>query len=180
MTATMRPRVRRSRRRWVTLRRLVTMASLVFAWCALWGEVSVANLASGVLLAAAVSFPSIATPGVGRVRLWPLLQFGALVAKDLVVSTAQLAWDIVTPTDHSDEAIIAVAVPSEARAHLLLLVTAITVTPGTAVVDADPDTGTLYLHLLYSSQSDEVTAHVNQLAELASRALPVTAREVAS
>lgn len=158
----------------VTPRRLFTMALLVAAWCALWGTVSVANVASGVLLAVAVTLFAGVDPDASGIRPWPLLQFGWLVGFDLVVSTAQVAWEILTPTDYTDEAIIAVDTPVGARSHLLMLVVAITVTPGTAVVDTDAETGRLYLHLLHADQEDEIRQHVDRLADLACRALPMT------
>jgi multisubunit Na+/H+ antiporter MnhE subunit len=54
-----------------------------------------------------------------------------------------------------------------------MLVVAITVTPGTAVIDSDVDTGRLYLHVLHAEKSDEIRRHVGKLADLACRALPV-------
>ena len=155
-----------------TLRRAITMASLVFAWCALWGEPSVANVASGTAIAALVTGPGIGTPGRGRIVTRPLLRFAALVAVDLVRSTVAVAREILTPTDSTDEAIVAVSVPFESRTHLLLLIAAVTVTPGTAVVDADPDTGMLYLHLLHGDRRAETERHVRELAQLACAALP--------
>jgi multicomponent Na+:H+ antiporter subunit E len=86
-----------------------------------------------------------------------------------------VAWEILTPTDYTDEAIIAVDTQVESRSHLLMLVVAITVTPGTAVVDTDADTGRLYLHLLHAEKADAIVAHVQRLADLACRALPVDA-----
>lgn len=159
----------------LTLRRGLTATTLVFAWCALWGNVSWANIGSGIVVAAAVIATGYGTPGRGAVRLVPLVRFGALVAADLVASTANVAREILTPTDYTDEAIVAVTVPTETRTHLLLLIVAITVTPGTAVVDADPDTGTLYLHLLHHKRRDTTATHVRRLAELACAGLPTTA-----
>lgn len=156
-------------------RRLMTLILLVAAWCALWGAVSVANVLAGALAAVTVMLVAGIQPGHGRVRLVPALQFVWLVAIDLVVSTLNVAWEILTPTDHSDEAIIAVDTSIETRSHLLGLVVAITVTPGTAVVDSDIDTGRLYLHLLHADKADDITAHVQRLADLAGRALPVDA-----
>ncbi len=158
---------------WLTLRRLVTVAALVAAWCALWGEVSVANLLSGVIVAAVVSASGIGTAGRGGIRLRPLARFVGLVAVDLVISTVTVAREILTPTDYTEEAIIAVPVPAETRSHLLLMIVAVTLTPGTAVVDADPEGGMLYLHLLHADGREATTAHVQELADLACRALPV-------
>ncbi len=166
-----------------TPRRLVTVALLVVAWCSLWGSFSVANVASGIVVAAAASLVAGSEPGASRIHLPSLLHFFWLVAVDLVVSTAQVAWEILTPTDYTDEAIIAVDTRLEARSHLLMLVVAITVTPGTAVVDADPDTGCLYLHVLHAERSDQISAHVKRLADIGCRSLPIAsdgAREVAA
>ena len=83
------------------------------------------------------------------------------------------SWEILTPTDNTDEAIIAVDTDVASRSHFLMLVVAITVTPGTAVIDTDADTGRLYLHVLHAEKAPEITAYVPQLAQLACRALPV-------
>ena len=156
----------------VTVRRLATAAGLVFAWCALWVDFSVPNLLSGCLVAGAVAMVGVGPPGRGRVHLAPLIWFAVLAGIDLMRSTASVAWEVLTPTDHTDEAIVALDLPMQTRHHLLLMVVAITVTPGTAVVDADPDTGRLYLHLLHRNREAEVTAHVERLVELACRGLP--------
>ncbi len=154
-------------------RRLLTLALLVAAWCALWGSVSVANIASGTLVAIAATLFAGVDTEAGGLRIVPLLHFIWLVLVDLIVSTAHVAWEILTPTDHTDEAIIAVDTQIGSRSHFLMLVIAITVTPGTAVIDSDGDTGRLYLHLLHAEKAAEIEQHVRQLAELACRALPV-------
>lgn len=158
----------------VTPRRSLTIALLVGAWCALWGALSVANVLSGTLIAVAATVFSGVDRHAGGLRIIPLLHFVWLVAIDLVVSTLQVAWEILTPTDYTDEAIIAVDAPLGARSHFLMLVVAITVTPGTAVVDGDADTGRLYLHVLHADKADDIVRHVHRLADLACRALPVT------
>jgi multicomponent Na+:H+ antiporter subunit E len=157
----------------LTLRRLATLALLVIAWCALWGSVSVANVLSGTLIAVAATLFSGVDRNAGGLRIVPLLHFVWLVVVDLVVSTVQVAWEILTPTDYTDEAIIAVDTHIEARSHFLMLVVAITVTPGTAVIDSDADTGRLYLHVLHADKAPEIEQHVRKLVDLACRALPV-------
>jgi multicomponent Na+:H+ antiporter subunit E len=163
----------------LTPRRLATLALLVIAWCALWGAVSVANVLSGTLVAVAATLFSGVDRSTGGLRIVPLVQFIWLVAVDLVSSTASVAWEILTPTDYTDEAIIAVDTDIESRSHFLMLVVAITVTPGTAVIDSDSDTGRLYLHLLHAEKAPGIEQHVRKIAALACRALPVK-NEVAS
>jgi len=146
---------------------------LVVAWCALWGSVSAANLLSGTLVAVAATLFSGVDRNAGGLHIVSLLHFVWLVVVDLVVSTVQVAWEILTPTDYTDEAIIAVDTDIGSRSHFLMLVVAITVTPGTAVIDSDADIGRLYLHLLHAEKAPEIEQHVRHLAELACRALPL-------
>ncbi len=164
-------------RRWLTFRRLMAVAVLVFAWCSLWGEISVANVVSGTVVAFGAT--AIGTPGRGGVRFGPLVRLAGLVALDMVTSTVSVAREILTPTDRTDEAVVAVPVPGDARTHLLLLIVAITVTPGTAVIDADPDASVLYLHMLHADRRDATAAHVQRLATLACQALPTGPAAVA-
>lgn len=162
-------------------RHFILIAGLTFAWCALWGNVSVANILSGIAVSCGLVYLGIRNrtgmDGVtsGRVRVRPLLSLAALVAWDLAKSTVQVAKEVLTPDDESiNEAIIAVDLPPEAEHHLLLLVVAITVTPGTAVVDTDLEKRKLYLHILHYDGRAEIEAHVKRLAELAFAAFPAS------
>jgi multicomponent Na+:H+ antiporter subunit E len=165
--------LRSSLRALLTPRRFLVVVVLVAAWCALWGDVSVANILSGTLVAVVATLFAGVDHDAGGVRIVPLLHFVWLVVVDLVVSTVQVAWEILTPTDYTDEAVIAVDTDIAARSHFLMLVVAITVTPGTAVIDSDVDSGRLYLHVLHAEKAPEIDEHVRLLAELACRSLPV-------
>jgi len=165
--------LRGSLRALLTPRRFLVVVVLVAAWCALWGTVSVANILSGTLVAVVATLFAGVDRHAGGVRIVPLLHFLWLVVVDLVVSTVNVAWEILTPTDYTDEAVIAVDTDIAARSHFLMLVVAITVTPGTAVIDSDADSGRLYLHVLHAEKAPDIVEHVRLLAELACRALPV-------
>ncbi|MEO0495622.1 MAG: Na+/H+ antiporter subunit E [Actinomycetota bacterium] len=160
-------------RRHFPIRRVILIVGLVAAWCALWNQLSFANVASGLVIAIIVSHRTIGPPGVGRVRIRPLLTFGAIVGQDLVMSTFNVAYEVITPTDYTEEAIIGVDLPGNARAHMMLIAVAVTVTPGTAVIDVDPDTSRIYLHILHAERADATAEHVQKLAELACQALPM-------
>ena len=156
-----------------SIRKVVEILALTAAWCALWRTISFANIAAGLLIGTVLAFSGYSTSGRGSVRLGALVRLAGLILVDLAKSTAGVAYEVLTPTDSTDEAVIGVALPPHERDHLLLLTLAITLTPGTAVVDADTDQDIIYVHLLYADQRDEVTAHVLRLADLAHEALPV-------
>lgn len=153
-----------------SFRPVLLAVGLASVWCALWAEWSLANLAAGLLIGSAVAWWF--RPEPGRIRVVPLVRLLGLVLFDLLASTIAVAREILTPTDRTRESVIEVRVPRESRSHVLVLVVAITLTPGTAVVDADPDTGTLYLHLLHDDRRGAVERHAQQLARLACQALP--------
>lgn len=149
--------------------------SVTAAWCALWRDVSLANLLGGACVAALVGATGGLRGAGGPVRWRPLGRLAVIVLWDLVISTIGVAREILRPAG-AEEAICAIELPTEARRHLLMLVVAITVTPGTAVVDADPATGTLYVHLLDASRLPATRDHVERLAELSIAALPARPR----
>lgn len=158
--------------RQITFRRAVSVTALTAAWCALWGSPSAANILSGLLVSSAAV--TLGMPARrGGIRVVPLLQLIWLVAVDLVVSTAVVVREVLTPTDFTDEAIIAIPIPPGGRVHLFLSYVAITITPGTAVVAAEADASVIYLHVLHADRRDEVEEHVLTLFDLAERALPL-------
>ena len=55
--------------------------------------------------------------------------------------------------------------------HHLIVVVAVTVTPGTAVVDVDPETSTWTIHLLRADRIDEVRDHIDELVALVNEAI---------
>ena len=157
-----------------SVRRLVTLAGLVLAWCALWGSFSAANVLSGVVAGVVVLLVGAGGSGRGGIRVVPLLRFIGLVTVDMITSTATVIREVLTPTDHTEEGIVGVDLPAGAEHHLLLLFVAITVTPGTAVVAADSDGTRVYLHVLHCDRRAQIEAHVHEIAHLAVEALPVS------
>ena len=155
-------------------RRVVTTAGLVMVWCGLWGSVSIANLASGLALSVVVLAADRGPTASHVIRFRPLLKFAWLVLVDLARSTINVAIEIATPNDGTEEVIVAVDLPATGSEHMLLLSASITLSPGTAVVDVDRSSGRYYIHLLHGRLSDETVAHAHELAKLACEALPTS------
>ncbi|MBT8239812.1 MAG: Na+/H+ antiporter subunit E [Acidimicrobiia bacterium] len=150
---------------------VITVLLLAAAWVGLWGTISVANVLSGLLVGAtAVLLRPVAS--ISGIKLAPLARLGWLILVDLASSTVQVAREVLTPTDYTDEGIIAVEIPAAAIDHALLLTSSITLTPGTAVVDIDYQHPAIFLHLLHLDRRVQVEAHVAELAALAVEALP--------
>ena len=149
------------------LRMLGMTVAVVLAWMSLWRDISWANLVSGIAIAAVLLLTGLLRPSPMPLRIVPFANFIFLVIGDLLKSTWAVVYEVLTPTDYTEEGIIAVDVPAGSCDSFLLLTVAITITPGTAVVDVDREKEILYLHLLHLDGRDEVEAHVLELAELA-------------
>lgn len=152
--------------------RVVAVPSVVFMWCALWRDVSVANVASGLLVALVIVLGRPPVAPRRRIRPVAALGFVALVAWDLIRSTATVVAEILTPTDRTSERLLPVHLAAE-HAHVQhLVLVAVTLTPGTAVVESDTTSRMLLLHLLHGTRAPATAAHVSRLARRAAAAFP--------
>jgi multicomponent Na+:H+ antiporter subunit E len=151
------------------------MAWLVAAWVALWGEPSAANLLTGVLVAGGLilAFPAFPAPGgARRGRLHPLAaaRFAASFLWDLVVATAVVAREVVTPGSRISEGIVAVPIRGVSDLVTTVVANAISLTPGTLTVEVDRDPTVLYVHVLHLRDATAVRRDVRALEARAIRA----------
>ena len=143
---------------------------LLVLWIALWGELTIANVITGVVVIAALA---ILFPGKLRsshsIRLLPAVSFFFYMVRSIVVAS----WDVIR----------AVLIPNEKRRHaeifhvhlkstspLIRAVTAntISLTPGTVIVSIDTDTADMEIHVLGKTDSAEfqnaIHAHEDRVA----------------
>ncbi len=150
---------------------LLAAVGLAAAWCALWGDPSLGNIVAGLALGL-VLIALFGPPSQPGVRIVPLAALTGAIVRDLVESTVAVAREVLTPTDYTDERYVTVALGEVGRRHLLLIASAVTLTPGTAVVDVDDATGAVVLHLLHGHREPDTVDHVRRLAALADQAFP--------
>lgn len=132
---------------------------LVLVWILLWGSWSWADLLSGTVIAVAVTvlLPLPAVVGGIRVRPLGLLVFLGHFLVDLAVSGAQVAWLALRPgggRQHS--AIIRVEMRTDSDLLLTMIAEALSLVPGSIVLDLDRENRMLALHLLHVRDLDDV------------------------
>ncbi|WP_329108466.1 Na+/H+ antiporter subunit E [Micromonospora sp. NBC_01699] len=137
-----------SRGRWRD--QLVTVIWLVLVWNLLWGEFTWGNVLGGTLVAllVLVFFPLPRVTFDGRIRPLGLLRFAARFVAELVTASVQVAWIALRPDGVRHSAIIAVPLRVRSDLNLTLTAEALSLVPGTLIVEAVRDTGTLYVHVL--------------------------------
>lgn len=95
-----------------------------------------------------------------RVVYW--IKLIVLFFWELLVSSAQVLWDIVTPDHRSNPAIIDMPLDVKTDAGILLVTNLISLTPGTLSIDVSPDRKTLQLHVMFADDPDAVIRDLKQ------------------
>jgi len=154
--------------------RVVLVVWLTLLWVVLWREVSLANLASGLAIAAVVLLvfpPRQAEEHDHRVRPLRLLAFLAYFGWQVLVSNLVVAREIVTRRDRISSGIVAVPMAFCSDLVITVVANAITLTPGTLTVELRRDPTTLYVHVLHLSDLDQVRRDIRTLQRKVVRAI---------
>jgi multicomponent Na+:H+ antiporter subunit E len=147
---------------------------LVSFWLLAWGQVSVANVASGIVVAAALllAFPphrrtvsgrSISPMGTARLVLYVL---GQLVPSNVLVTR-----EILSRRSRIRTGVLAYPLEQPSDAVLSLMAHVIALTPGTMTVEATSDPPVLYVHFLLLHDLTEARRSLARLERLAVAAL---------
>jgi multicomponent Na+:H+ antiporter subunit E len=143
---------------------------LTLVWVLLWGTFSWANLLGGLVVAVGVlvAFPLPAVSSGGRLRPLALVRVVLDVARDLAVSSVQVAWQSVRPGPPIRSSIVAVEVPDDSELLMALLVECLSLVPGSVVVEASAAERTLWAHVLGIADEAGVERFRRQVARLVS------------
>ncbi|WP_404425424.1 Na+/H+ antiporter subunit E [Nibricoccus sp. IMCC34717] len=87
-----------------------------------------------------------------RLLAWPgaALIFLCFYVKEVVVSNFKVARDVLSPSPRFKPGLVAVPVGGLTERQRLMLAVFLTMTPGTISVDIDAESGSLWLHTLYT------------------------------
>nr|MDT0657069.1 Na+/H+ antiporter subunit E [Micromonospora sp. DSM 115978] len=150
---------------------LLTVGWLVLVWNLLWGEFSVGNLVGGVLVAVfiLVFFPLPSVTFGGRFRPVGVVRFLTWFLSDLVVASVQVAGIALRPGYVPRSAIIGVRLRIRSDLNLTLTAEALSLVPGSLIIEADRENATLYVHVLDVRGPADVTAARRKVLDLEAR-----------
>ena len=141
-----------------------TFAFLVFAWVAVTGEVSVANLLEGAVLAGLLVL-LLRVPLRRRFRFEKVPKALGLLLyflKEILLSNAAVARSLLSPVSSLSPGIVAVPLDLKSDAGIAVLANLVTLTPGTLSLDVSPDRKTLYVHALHVEDPDAFRREVKE------------------
>lgn len=134
---------------------------LAIIWAALWGSFSLTQLVAGYLVGFAtlwVTQPLFGGPNTYYLRAYRIVRLILFFIYDLTMSSIRVAYDVLTPTDRSNPAILEMPLDVKSDIEILLVTNLISLTPGTLSLDVTPDRKTLIVHAMFADDPEAVIA----------------------
>ena len=132
---------------------------LAVVWAMLTGTFTLGSLVTGFVLGFAalwVIAPLLEAPRGYFMRTIYWVRLVVMFHYELVVSSFQVLWDVVTPRQRSRPAIVDLPLDVSSDAGILLVTNLISLTPGTLSIDVSPDRSTLRVHAMFGEDPDAV------------------------
>ena len=157
------------------MRRVGFGALLVILWVLAWGEITVANLVSGAVVACAllVAFPQHRRGAESRrVDLNGCVRLTASVALQVLVANIDMSRRILGRGVDYRPAVLAhhFQQPSEQVATVMSSIIALS--PGTMTIDVDEDSSVIYVHFFDVHDADAARAMLDRLEQRVIDAIP--------
>jgi multicomponent Na+:H+ antiporter subunit E len=156
------------------MRILGRVALLLALWLLAWGQVTLANVVSGIAVGSAllVAFPPVRRAGA-PVRLRPVgaARLAAYVLTQLVTSNLVMAREVLRRGSSARPGVLAHRLQGPSEEIVTLMTSIIALSPGTMTVDVDRDSRTIYVHFLFLRDVEAARALLARLEQLAVRAI---------
>lgn len=142
---------------------------LVAVWVALWGDVSVANILSGLALAVMllIVFPIRGEKRRGMFfRPVATARLAWYFVRQLVSSNLALTRSVTSRSDRLRTGVIAVPLVCDSDGLITVLHHLIALTPGTTVIEVERDPAQIFVHILELDDIDAARAELAHLERL--------------
>ncbi|HWL43116.1 MAG TPA: Na+/H+ antiporter subunit E [Ilumatobacter sp.] len=153
------------------MNRIALALWLVVVWVALWGDLSIANVASGTALAVLLLgvFPTHGERRRGLfIRPVATLRLVWYFARQMVGSNLALTRSVVSRSDRLRTGVIAVPLVCDSDGLVTVLHHLIALTPGTTVIEVERNPARIFVHIL---QLDDIDAARAEIALLERRVI---------
>ena len=147
---------------------------LVALWLLAWGQITLANVLSGVAVATAllVAFPPAARSR-GHVRVNPvgLARLAGYVLGQLVTSNIVMIREILRRRSTISPGVLSHRLRSPSEEVVTLMTSVIALSPGTMTADVDAGSTTIDVHFLFLHDDAAARAFLDRLEQLAWHAI---------
>ncbi|MBU2670934.1 Na+/H+ antiporter subunit E [Actinoplanes bogorensis] len=149
----------------------VAALGLTVIWVLLWGSFTPLTMVGGVVVAVIVLtvFPLPPVTYAGRIHPLSVLRFAGRFLTDMVLASAQVAALAFRFGHVPRSAVIAVPLRAPSDLGLTMTAEALSLVPGSLIVDVDRKRGILFVHVLDVSGPDSVERFRQDVLDLESR-----------
>jgi multicomponent Na+:H+ antiporter subunit E len=133
--------------------------ALAIAWAALTGNITLSGLLVGFALGSACLYArGRCFPGSELYfkRVWRWFKLCVLFLYELIVSSVQVIWDVLTPSTRPAPASSPCRWTPKGEMEVLLVTNLISLTPGTLSLDVTEDCNTLLIHAMFADDPDAI------------------------
>lgn len=157
---------------------LVTIGWLLVVWLALMESVSPGAVLGGLAIAVALTvlFPERDRAGTAwTIRPLRVVAMAVYFTVQFLHANLHVAATVIAPTpERLRRGIIGVPIVSTSRTLRAVLANAVSLTPGTFIVDFDERTSTMYVHVLNMATPDTARVAIHRLERVIARAFGTT------
>jgi len=132
--------------------------ALAVGWQALFSTFSLASLLTGFALGYAILWVLSPLYGDSRYcrKLFDIVRLALYFLWELLISSLQVAWDVITPTHRSRPGIVAVPIEAKSDLEITALANLVSLTPGTLSLDLSSDNKVLYVHAMFVEDPESI------------------------
>ena len=136
------------------------LLGLVLLWTVLWGQATWVSVITGFIVAITVTRVFYLPPAElsGRLNVWYLLVFLAHFFLDVAIASFTVAFQALNPRPIPDSSVIGVSLRTSSDLIMTLDAIAMSLVPGSLVVEADRERGILYLHTFATQTPEDIEA----------------------
>lgn len=135
--------------------RILGFGWLLFIWVTLLGDLTLMNVAMGIAICSAILLVFRSTRSSDDravIRPWRVIELTAYFTWKFIQANIQVALAVIWPDRvRSRRAIIEVPFVHVSETATILLTNAVSLTPGTFIVEMRPEPSALYVHILQLS-----------------------------
>ena len=145
-------------RLWLTL-------FLLIIWCGFSNNFQPPNLLLGIVISFLIPYLALPRRLHFNVNIVQLLMLALYMIWELILSSFEVAWDIITPKNKSQPKIINLPLQCQHQVQISLLANLISLTPGTLAVDIEEDNAILVVHIMFSQRQDRIITFIKKKLE---------------
>ncbi len=138
---------------------------LLIIWCGFSNNFSLANLILGLCIATMCNFLVVRQIASSRINMIRLLKLIGYMLWQLIKSSIEVAWDVITPTHLHQPELIEIPLACTTDIEKTLLANLLSLTPGTLSIDLNKQNNHLIIHAMFAQDKQKIIDFVKNNLE---------------